>query len=158
MANTAPIGRDQFFYLNLGSYSAPTWTLVKRCGDVEIGLEKASSEVDTRESGNTKTVVGNRKVSLSFDYFLRQGATSDTIFDKFETSYYEDSMIDVALMTAAIATPGSKGIRGPFVVTNFTRGEPINENVRHSIELQECFSYESDTITNAGKYTVSGGT
>ena len=154
MTNTAPIGRDQFFYLNLGTYVSPTWTLVKRCGDVEIGLEKASSEVDTREAPNTKTVVGNRKVSLSFDYFLRQGSTVDLIFAEFEDSYYEDSMIDVALMSGPIATVGIKGIRGPFVVTNFTRGEPINENVRHSIELQECFSYESDVITNAGKYVV----
>lgn len=154
MTNSAPIGRDQYMYINTGTYGTPTWALVKRCGDVELGLEKATSEVDTREGPSTKTVVGNRKVSLSFDYFLRKGGTADAVFAAYEDSFYNDTPVECALMNGPIATVGSKGIRGPFVVTNLTRGEPVNENVRHSIELMECYDYDSDTLLNAVSYTV----
>ena len=149
------IGRISKLYVNVGTYSSISASELKKIGDVDIDLGKSTSELDTRETPNTKTVRGNRKVKLSFSYYRTPGQT-DAVFDKLQESYFSDTNLDMFAMEADIATVGTKGIRGPFGVTVFNRKEPVNDKVRYEVELEEVIDYDSTTPLYADEYTVPG--
>lgn len=148
------IGRLAKLYINTGTYASITAAELVKIGDVDIDLGKATEELDMRETPNTKTVRGNKKIKISFTYFVRVGAT-DAILDKLRESYFDDTNLDVFAMEDDIATSGTEGIRGPFGVTTFDRKEPINGKIRYEVELEEVIEYESDAPLFADEYTVA---
>jgi hypothetical protein len=149
-------GSKQKLYMNpAGTYASPTWVLMAKVGDVDITMGKATSDVDTRETPNTKTVAGNKKLGITFNYF-RVDSHTDAVFNALAASYFDDTVLDMAAMEIAIATAGAKGIRGPFVVTKFDRKEAVNEATRYEVELAETDEYSSDGATAyfADEYVV----
>jgi hypothetical protein len=140
------IGRVQKLYLNSAAYASPTWVEFTKVGDVDITMEKATSEINTRETPNTKTIGGNNKIGLTFDYF-RVDALTDAVFTALRASYLNNTPMDLAGMESAIASSGAKGIRGPFLCTKCTRKEPVNEATRYEVELMETDDYSSDGAT-----------
>jgi hypothetical protein len=156
MAGRKP-ARLSKLYLNAGTYASPTWSRVDKVEDVDIDMGKDASELNTRETPNTKTLGGGqKKIGIKFSYFPVDGQT-DAIFNKLEQSYWQDTCIDIAAMpSAGIAVAGTKGIRGPFLVTKFDRKEPAKGPVKYDCELQETDDYSSDGATAyyADTYTV----
>lgn len=140
------IGRVQKLYFNSAAYASPTWVEFTKVGDVDINMDKATSEINTRETPNTKTIGGNNKIGLSFPYF-RVDALTDAVFTALKASYVNNTPMDLAAMESAIATSGAKGIRGPFICTKLQRKEAVNEAVRYDVELMETDDYSSDGAT-----------
>ncbi len=146
MAGRKAGGKKKLYMNPAGTYASPTWVLMAKVGDVDITMGKATGDIDTRETPNTKTIGGNKKIGFAFNYFRVDGQT-DAVFNALEASYYDDTPIDMASMEVAIATAGAKGIRGPFMVSKFDRKEPVNEAVRYEVELVETDDYSSDGAT-----------
>lgn len=133
MSGTAvKAGRSNFLHYNSGyngmvdpptGYAAPTWVVINRIGDLDRSNSKASTEVDMRASETTIMVFGNKTRGVTFTYYKKQGA-SDTVFNKLLASYEDDIILDIRIGETA---PGDEGIydRGPFVVSEFTKSEPI---------------------------------
>ncbi|QDV23431.1 hypothetical protein [Aureliella helgolandensis] len=149
------VGRLAKLYINVGTYDSISASEVKRVSDVDIDLGKATEEIDTRETPNTKTVRGNKKLKISFSYYAVDGST-DPVFAALNTSFWTDSNLDMFAMEAAIATVGTKGIRGPFGVTTFDRKEPVNGKIRYEVELEEVCEEDDDTPLYADQYVVPG--
>lgn len=155
MASPGPgVGRDaKLYWRSAGTYASPTWSLIARIGDVTVGAEKSTSDLAIRETPNDKVSVGGMKFPISFTYFKRMGAT-DTIFAALLASFMSNTVLDVAAMDQAIATVGATGLRGPYVCTKFERGEPVNDSVSYSVELQECEALDDTTPLYTQSYTT----
>lgn len=156
MASPGPgVGRDaKLYWRSTGTYASPTWSEIKRIGDVTIGGEKSTSDLAIRETPNDKVSVGGMKFPISFSYYKRLGAT-DTVFAALLASFMSNTVLDIAAMDQAIATVGSTGLRGPYVCTKCERGEPINDSVAYAIELQECEAVDSTTPLYTQSYTTA---
>lgn len=148
------IGRTARLYHNTGTYASISATEFKAIGDVDIDLGKATEELDTRETPNTKTIRGNKKIKISFPYYVRVGAT-DANLNVLRASYFDDTNLDIFAMEGDIATSGQKGIRGPFGVTTFDRKEPVNGKIRYDVELEEVCEFDTDTPLFADEYAVA---
>lgn len=147
------IGRMAKLYINTGTYETPVWLEVDMIDDVEVSLEKATNEIDIRASGNTKTVVGNRKIGLSTNYYELAGYT-DTVKPELMTSWNDDSPLDMLTLDQDITVVGAEGFRGPFVVTNFGKTENVNEQQTRTLELAECIAFDDDTLVDVVAYLV----
>ena len=132
------VGRDaKLYHRASGTYASPTWSEIKRIGDVTIGGEKSSSDLAMRETPNDKSVFGGLKFPISFTYYKRVGVT-DTVFSALQASFFNNTPMDIAAMDQAIATPGAAGLRGPYVVSKCERSEPVNDSISYAVELLEC--------------------
>ena len=135
------VGRLAYLYLNTGTYDVPIWTAVKKIGDVDIDDAAATNDRDTRESGNTKTTVGNSKFGIKFGYEHKRGIT-DPVYTLLMKSRRTKCNLDTLALSDKVETEGAEGIRGPFVVTVSNRAEPINDAVEVSFEMYEGYEYD----------------
>lgn len=148
------IGRMAKLYINTGTYDTPVWLEVDMIDDVEVSLEKATNEIDIRASGNTKTVVGNRKIGLSTNYYELAGYT-DMVKPELLESWNGDSPLDMLTLDQDISVIGAEGFRGPFVVTNFGKSEKVNEQQTRTLELAECIAFDDNSLVDVIAYTVA---
>lgn len=134
MSNLVKAGRTNFLYYNnranvvpftgVGTYFAPAWVVINRIGDLDRPMSKVSSDIDMRASPTTITVYGNRQKELSFTYYKKQGA-NDLVFNALLYSYETNQELDMAIAEDNIATAGTVYDRGPFVVAEMNKSEPI---------------------------------
>lgn len=160
MANDsgAHVGRLAKLYFNTGTYDVPIWAEVKKIGDVEVEDSSATSERDTRESPNTKTIIGNSKFALKFEY-SKLRAVSDPVLRMIDKAKALKENIDCLALDDAYTVEGSRGLRGPFCVTSKNKNEPINDQVNVACELAEGLEYDdSDEIIDVEyvEITASG--
>lgn len=141
---TSHVGRLGFLAFNLtGTHTTPVWAVGKRIGDVDIDEGSATSDRDTRESGNTKTIVGNNKFSIKFTHDKKKGQ-DDPILRALQQSKREKLALDVLALDEAITVTGASGIRGPFIVTVLNKKEPVNDQQTYEVELHETYDYDDD--------------
>tara|TARA_A100001391_G_scaffold154773_2_gene112565 strand:- start:4417 stop:4896 length:480 start_codon:yes stop_codon:yes gene_type:complete len=137
------LGRMAKMYINTGTDEAEVLLEVDMIDDVEVSLEKATNEIDIRASGNTKTTVGNRKISLSTKYYELAGYT-DAVKPELMASWNDDSPINMVVLNQDVSVVGAEGFRGPFVVTNFGKTENVNEQQTRTLELAEAIAFDDD--------------
>lgn len=148
-------GRDaKLYWRSTGTYASPTWSEIKRIGDVTVGGEKATSDLAIRETPNDKSSFGGMKFPISFTYYKRR-AVADTVFAALLASFMNNTTMDIAAMDQAIATVGATGLRGPYVVSKLERAEPVNDSVVYNVELLECEEVDSTTPLYTQSYTTA---
>ena len=135
MSGGVKAGRSNFLFYNdkpttatagAGTYALPVWVVINRIGDLDRSNSKSSTEVDMRSSSTTIVVFGNKNRELSFTYYKKEGAADD-VYNVLLDSYENDIALDLAIAEGNIAAAGA-GIlydRGPFVVSEMTKAEPI---------------------------------
>lgn len=134
-------GGAMYLGYNSGSYDAITHVQFKKIGDVQLPIERAASDKDTRETPNTKTTLGNLKYSpITFPYYKRAG--NDTVFNKLRDSLTNGTVIDLFALDAD-PTDIAEGFRGPYRVSKMPKGEPVNDAVQYDVELVEV-DHEED--------------
>ncbi len=130
-------GRKNKLYYNSATYASPTWVEIARVGDVNRTGTKASTEVNMRASDTTIVVYGNKSREITFTYYKIKGSgTADPVFTKLSDSYENDTVLDIAMMEGPIATVGQFGVRGPFVVSQLDKAEPIDGVDTYDVTLQ----------------------
>jgi hypothetical protein len=126
-------GRDAKLYYNdrpetdsggAGTYDTPVWVLIDRVGDVDRAGSKATTEVDMRASETTIVVYGNKSREITFTYYKRKGST-DAVYDVLLDSFENNTVLDIAMAEDNIATSGTVYDRGPFIVAEMSKSEPI---------------------------------
>jgi hypothetical protein len=136
-------GGAMYLGYNSGTYDAITHVQIKKIGDVQLPLERAASDKDTRETPNTKTTLGNLKYSpITFPYYKRVG--TDTVWNKLRDSLLNGTVIDLFALDAD-PTDLAYGFRGPYRVSKMGKGEPVNDAVQYDVELVEV-DHEEDGV------------
>jgi hypothetical protein len=136
-------GKDNKLYVNStadnvlggsGTYASPDWVIIDRIGDLDRSGSKATTEVDMRASDTTITIYGNKSREITFTYYKRKGS-GDTIFNTLLDSFENNTCLDIAMAEADIATSGTVYDRGPFIVAEMEKTEPIGGVESYDVTL-----------------------
>jgi len=131
-------GLDAKLYRNTGTYDLPTWEELSNVKDLTLKLEKGDADVTTRANNGWRASVATLKDgSIEFEMVWD---TEDAGFTAIKDAYFNDTSIELAVMDGDIETVGNQGLRASFVVTNFTRNEPLEEAITVSVSLKVAYS------------------
>jgi len=150
---TAQAGRKRAAYYNSGAYASPTWVHLARISDVNRPQSRSTSDRMYRGAVNKKKVTGYKEHSFTFKYHVKKAGTADTVLDKLQDSFDNDTVIDVCFMNGKFDTGTTRtGVRGPVVVSKFDISEADEEGVTYDVELVEV---EDDTIPEITAFSVT---
>ena len=142
-------GLDASLYRNTGTYELPVWAEISNTKDLTLNLEKGEADVTTRANDGWRATVGTLKDgSIEFEMVWD---TEDAGFTALQSAYFDDTSVELAVMDGDIEEAGSQGLRASFVVTNFTRNEPLEEAMTVSVTLKIAYS------DNAPQWMTVGG-
>ncbi len=138
-----------------GTYAAPVWREISRVSDVNRTQSRATSEVNIRAFDQTLIVLGNTSISITATYFKVAGVTNDEIFNAIEKAFDEGLTIDLLMAEVGIDPAGTGGApagsvlayRGPFVVSQLDKSEPIGEAETYSLTFSITDATQDDGVT-----------
>lgn len=146
---SAKAGMQAKLYRNTATYETPTWALVPNVKDLTLNLEKGQADVTTRANSGWKASIGTLKDGgIEFEMVWD---TEDEGFTAIRDAYLNDAALELAVMDGDITVAGSQGLRASFVVTNFSRKEPLEEGISVSVTLKVAYSENApEWMTVAG--------
>lgn len=149
-------GRLCAAYYNSATYATPTWVLIGRISDVSRSRSRATSDRMYRSAKTKKKVTGYMEYGFSFKYHCKKAGGTDTVLDKLEDSFLNETVLDVAFLNGKIAAGTTRtGERGPVVVSKMDRTESDEEGVTYDIELVEVEDEQpAGTAFEFGAYSV----
>lgn len=146
-------GRKRAAYYNSATYASPTWVHLARISDVNRTQSRSSSDRMYRGAKNKKKATGYKEHSFTFKYHVKKAGTADTVLDKLQDSFDNDTVIDICFMNGKFDTGTTRtGVRGPVVVSKFDISEADEEGVTYDVELVEV---EDDTIPEITAFSVT---
>lgn len=142
------LGLDAKLYRNTGTYAAPVWTEVKNVKDLTLNLEKGEADVTTRGDQGWRATVGTLK-DASIEFQMVWDST-DTGFTAFQTAFFGNTPVELAVMDGAMTDPNSEGLRALFDVFNFTRNEALEEAIMVDASVKPTYSANAPEWINGG--------
>ncbi len=143
-------GRLRAAYYNSATFGSPTWVAMGRISDVQRSRSRATSDRKFREAKNAKKVTGYMERGFSFKYHAKKAGATDTVLDKLEDSFTNETVLDVCFLNGLIAAGTTrKGERGPVVVTKLDINEADEEGVTFDVELSEVEDEQSVRSSNS---------
>jgi hypothetical protein len=110
--------------------SGATWIEIENVRDVTLNLETGEADVTTRaNSGWKQTLATLKDGSVEFEMVWD---TTDDDFAAVRDAWLNNDEIALAVMDGDIATM-AQGLAGNFVITNFSRTEPLEDAVKVSV-------------------------
>ena len=110
------------------------WNEMDNVRDLTMNLETGESDVTTRaNSGWRQTAATLKDGSLEFEMIWD---ATDAGFTKIQTAWAAGTEVALMALDGGKAVSGSQGLAGNFVVTNFSRGEPLEEAITVSVTVK----------------------
>jgi hypothetical protein len=132
------LGLDAKLYRNTGTFPAPVWDEIKNVKDVTLNLEAGEADVTTRGNAGWKATVATLKDgSVEFEMVWD---TADTDFAAIRDAFLNKTPIDLAVLDGDVTITGTQGLRADFMVTKFTRSEPLEEAITASVTVKPTYS------------------
>lgn len=132
------LGLDAKLFRNTGTYSAPAWDEIKNVRDLTLNLEAGEADVTTRGNNGWRATVATLKDgSIEFEMVWD---SADTDFTVIRDAFLNKSAIEMAVMDGDISTSGSQGLRASFMITSFSRNEPLEEAITVSVTAKPTYS------------------
>ena len=143
---TYVMGSSCKLYINEGTYTDPTWTLIENVGDLSLNTQKDKIDASTRRSPNFKAMVpGQGEFTVTFDMIYDP---DDTIQSDLQSAYLAKTTEEFLMLDGAVAVAGSAGWRVTTAVFNISTTEPINDVKKVSVEVANTYSdYEPTEYT-----------
>lgn len=155
-------GRLRALYVNTSSpysFSSPVWTHASRISDVQRSRSRSTNDRAYRGAKSKKKVTGYKEYGFSFKYHVKKAGATDTMVDRFEDSFQNETVLDVAFMNGLMSSGTTRvGERGPVVVTKLDVIENDEEGVTLDVELSEVedeqpagtlFEFSAFSVTTA---------
>lgn len=132
------LGLDAKMFRNTGTYVTPVWDEIKNVRDVTLSLETGEADATTRGNNGWRATVATLKDgSVEFDMVWD---AADDDFTALRDAFLNKTALDMAVMDGDIATSGSQGLRASFMITNFSRNEPLEEAITASVTVKPTYS------------------
>ena len=123
--------KDVFFYLNLGTFAAPIWTLVMNADEIASDITKTEIEVINGVSLFKLYRSGKFDLPLNYKYSRASLDTTDTVYEAiYARSFVGREPIEMALTVGPITAPKS-GFRAFF--------ETMKHNFMKNSEGQQIY-------------------
>jgi len=132
------LGLDAKMFRNTGTYATPVWNEIKNVRDVTLSLETGEADATTRGNNGWRATVATLKDgSVEFDMVWD---AADDDFTALRDAFLNKTALDMAVMDGDIITTGSQGLRASFMITNFSRNEPLEEAITASVTVKPTYS------------------
>jgi len=115
------------------------------CTDVNLNLTAGEADVTTRANSGWKAVAATLKeASIDFEMLWKP---SDAGFTAISEAWLNGDELSFACMDGDITTSGKKGLAANFMVTNFSRSEPLTEAIKVSVTIKPSSFTEWYTVS-----------
>ena len=126
--------------IKYGAAGTTAATALTNVRNVTLNLEKGEADVTTRGNGGWKATVATLKdASVEFEMVWD---TADAGFTAIKNSYFNNTAISLLILDAAT---GGQGLDADFMVTKFTREEPLDEAIVVKVTAKPTLSTRSPT-------------
>ena len=132
------LGLDAKLFRNTGTYAAPVWNEIKNVKDVTLNLEAGEADVTTRGNNGWRATVATLKDG-SIEFEMVWDSTDDD-FTAIRDAFLNKTSLEMAVMDGDVLTAGSQGLRASFMVTGFSRNEPLEEAISVSVTAKPTYS------------------
>jgi len=131
---TAQFGFDAVLnYMIGGVGGGGTWTELKNMQDNKLDLTSDEADVTVRGSGGWKaTAAAIKDASVSFDMIWDP---TNAGFTAIKDAYFNNTVIGLQILDKA----AGEGLEADFVITNFSRNEPVNDVLKVSVTAKVSF-------------------
>lgn len=117
-----------------GQAAGGSWIELTNTKDVTLNLEKSEADATTRgNAGWRATVAVLKDGSVEFEMVWD---TEDPGFAALKDSYFDNEIIGLQVLDSA----GGEGLQADFMVTNFSRNEPLEELLTVSVTVKPTYS------------------
>lgn len=132
------VGQDCKLYydatpLSSADPSGADWNEIDEAKDVTVNLEASEADASTR--GGIFKAYRAAMLDGSIDFDILYDAAKEA-YEALRDAYVGRLPIALAAMDGAIATVGSEGLAGNFIVTGFNRNEPLEESVTVTVTVK----------------------
>jgi len=141
------LGRQQTIYYNAATYGSPSWTKLKRVGDITVDDSRVEADASHRDVEEELVVPTLRSRSLSFTV---RANPSDATFVALKAAYENKTEVDVIILNQLISVSGATGPRLAMVVTQFNQGAEIR-----GLQTRDVILKPTDSDNDPTTYTVS---
>jgi hypothetical protein len=132
------LGMDAKLYRNTGSFASPTWNLIPNVKDLTLSLETGEADVTTRGNNGWRATVATLKDgSVEFEMIWD---TEDEDFTAIRNAFLNNTALELAILDGLSSVAGSQGLRASFMITGFTRNEPLEEAITVSVSAKPTYS------------------
>jgi predicted secreted protein len=132
------LGKDAKLYRSSTFTGGDAWLLVENVRDLTLSLEAGEADVTTRGNGGWRATMATLKDgSIEFEMVWD---TKDTDFTAIRNRFINNSPIAFAVSLGNIEEVGTEGFAALFMVTNFTRNEPLEEAITVSVSMKPTYS------------------
>ena len=131
---------SQLGYDVTGLEGGEVFVLAGNIKDLALNMEKATDDVSTRGGNGFRQVVATLKDgSVEFQMVYD---TSDPTFTAFHNAYFltANEVIGLFVADGVLATIGTQGLKGDFMVTNFSITQNLEEANKVDVTAQLTFS------------------
>lgn len=132
------LGLDAKLYQNRGTYAPPVWDEITNVRDVTLNLEAGEADVTTRGNAGWRATVATLKDgSIEFEMVWD---SDDTDFTAIRDAFLNKTAVELAVFDGDVLITGSQGLRASFMVTSFSRNEPLEEAITVSVTMKPTYS------------------
>ena len=127
-------GYNAGLYVNNADDGSSTYVVVAKVRNVDTSLEASEIDATSRmDDGWTKTVAGLKSWGVGYDIIYDP---IDPAWLLLQTGFKSGSPVFMAVLDQKMDVDGAEGIKGLAAVTNFSRGEPLNDIMTTSVSLK----------------------
>lgn len=143
-------GMDAKLYYKAGGQGgAGQWTELSNAKDVTLNLESGEADVTTRaNSGWRATLATLKEASVEWEMVWD---TADAGFTAIKDAYLNGEIIGLQVLDGESAgTPAGQGLQADFMITNFSRSEPLEEAITVSVTAKVAYSATAPSWIGGG--------
>lgn len=138
------VGLECKLYRNTGTYSTPVWTECTSVKDVTLNLEKGEADISRRGGGGWKDRKGTLKdCSIDIGLIWVKAATDCLAF---RAGFLSGDAIELAVCSGDITVSGEEYFRVMIEVFKFTKEEPLEDAVTHTVTVKKTYSANAPTF------------
>lgn len=124
----------KIYYKAGGQGGGGSWTELTNVRDVTLSLETGEADVTTRaNAGWRATVATLKEASVEFEMVWD---TADAGFTAIKNAYLTNAPIGFQVRDGA----GGQGLQADFMITQFSRSEPLEEAISVSVTAKVTYS------------------
>ncbi|MBW7905466.1 MAG: phage tail protein [Phycisphaerae bacterium] len=129
------LGMEAKIYYKVGGQGGGgAWTELTNVRDVTLSLETGEADVTTRANAGWRATVATLKdASVEFEMVWD---TADAGFTAIKTAYLTNAPIGFQVRDGA----GGQGLQADFMITQFSRSEPLEEAISVSVTSKVTYS------------------
>ncbi len=131
MATSTRTGVNEKLYRNTGSHASPVWSEITIASDVDLNMDKSTSEVKSRASKQVKHLAAMQQSPLDFEIVADK---TNAAFNVLRNAYIADTIMEFAVCDQAIASSGAAYWKQEYLLKGFKVSQKLESHETVKVE------------------------